>query len=261
LSPLGSTGLGREALQPLPSAVTAMSKQLASVVGSIGQSGCGDDEPATPSAPTLLSAADVAAPQLERGTSAQWLAALSKLRGEELNLLALRHGLRPASKPATLAALSADAVRLAVPSAETPLPWPLTADALAPISRDQLSAWCRRAGLTAHGKKFALIERLCAAAGADAPQRPPPTAEELCELREQRTWRTPLFGVLGVRQLPLTYRFSVRPPATPAAILLRDRVRSARRRQRCCVCARCLRLRLPRHASVPTGERPLFRVP
>lgn len=213
LAKQGNVGSNIALLGVLPSALSAMSELLAAVVSGSGQSVCSDDAPPESPPVTLRSAADVASPQLDRSTADAWRSALGKLRGEDLTVLAARHGVPVgASKSATLAALATDAVRLATPLAETPLPWPLTADALVPFVRDQLSVWCRRAKLKAHGTKPALIERLCIAAGAPPPPRPQPTADELRELREQRTYRTPLVGVLGVRQMPLTYRFSARPP-------------------------------------------------
>lgn len=197
----------------LPSALAAMSELLAAVAASRGETVCSDDEPPASPAVVITAPACVAPTPLDTSSANAWRNALADLKGEELALLAARYDVRVASsKAGTVDALAADSVRFAVPHDEQPLPWPVTADELTKCTRDQLSVWCRRAKLAAHGTKPELVERLCAAAGAELPPRAPASADDMQKQREQRTWRTPLFGVLGVRQLPLAYRFSDHPP-------------------------------------------------
>lgn len=131
------------------------------------QSVCSDDEPVAPAVPTILSATDVAPPSLDRSTAAACHATLAQLRTDELAVLAARHNVRAGlSKAETIAALSDDAVRTSAARDEPPLPWPVSADALEQCLRDQLSVWCRRADLKAHGHKSELTDRLCIATGA-----------------------------------------------------------------------------------------------
>lgn len=79
-----------------------------------------------------------------------------------------------------------------------------------------LSALCRRAGLAVSGTKDDLMQRLCAAAGVAAapatPELPAAAAARAQRERDRRQRRTPLFGTIDVRKLPLSFLLCEHPP-------------------------------------------------
>jgi hypothetical protein len=65
------------------------------------------------------------------------------------------------------------------------------------------------------GSKDELIRRLCAATGVAAvpaaPELAAAAAARAQHERDRRQWRTPLFGTIDVRNLPLSFRLCEHP--------------------------------------------------
>jgi hypothetical protein len=186
-----------------------------------------DTPPARP-----ITAANVVPPQLNRSSPGEWRASLEPLKLDELKVVAWRYNNRVGKQQdkhivstslglLTLReALRDERVRSAALADEREWPANPSRDSFAPFAAYHLAALCRRAGLAVAGSKDELIERLCAAAGAPlfdvaaaAPVEEQAAASARAQReRDRRRWQTPLFGVIDVRNLPLSYRLCERPP-------------------------------------------------
>ncbi len=147
--------------------------------------------------------------------------------GDELKILAWRYNNRPGwqrgdhtvsvslSKLPLRDALSDPRVCVATLADERAWPSVPSREALTEFTAWHLQALCRRANLAVAGGKEDVIERLCAAAGYPLSPQPDAPADEPARAqreRNRRRWQTPLFGVLDVRNLPLSYRLCEQPP-------------------------------------------------
>jgi hypothetical protein len=209
---LQNSGTNINVIHLLPKALAALSRLLGDVTRTLGQSTAVPVP--LPRAAAVVSRSSLFSPTVDRSTSAEYLKSLTDLHLDELQMFATRLRQLPSARRhgQLVQRLHTEALRVAALQPELHvLPDVICAASLAPLPRFALSAFCRRAGLPTDGGVDTLRQRLITAAN-----RSPPTAEELeaaaLSVRAQRQWHTPLFDLLGARQLPFSYGVAAHPP-------------------------------------------------